>query len=78
MYLLYILNVKKKKDKFEFRIRFSPNITHKLVTFSIVMHNINKKKTKDNFNQLELALEYINNLIYLLKIFEIYFGVLTL
>lgn len=31
-----------KKDKFEFRIRFSPNITHKLVTFSIVMHNINK------------------------------------
>lgn len=69
----------KKKDKFEFRIRFSPNITHKLVTFSVVMHNINKKnKTKDNFNQLELALEYINNLIYLLKIFEIYFGVLTL
>lgn len=44
-----------KKDKFEFRIRFSPNITHKLVTFSIVMHNINKKnKTKDNFNQLKL------------------------
>lgn len=42
------------------------------------MHNINLKKTKDNFNQLELALEYINNLIYLLKIFEIYFGVLTL
>lgn len=46
MYLLYILNVKKKKDKFEFRIRFSPNITHKLVTFSIVMHNINKKNKK--------------------------------
>lgn len=36
-----------KKDKFEFRIRFSPNITHKLVTFSIVMHNINLKKTKE-------------------------------